>query len=88
MSKKSTDFIDIINKLKSKGLTNERIARLTGTSASSIDRIRNRGSEPRYSVGEKLIELSKNTLKNWALSADSLNLLKTFVAWEIGAEQF
>lgn len=62
MGKTNIDFSRIIINLKNLGLTNKRIAELTGTSPSSIDRIINSDTEPRYSVGAKLIELSKKVI--------------------------
>ena len=53
------DWVKVINSLKNKGLTNEMIAGITGSTPSAINRIRNNGTEPRYAVGKKLIDLSK-----------------------------
>ena len=54
----SPDFPTLINKLAHQGVGMAQLAKLTGTSTSTIDRVKNTGLMPRYDVGSSLLMIS------------------------------
>lgn len=57
------NFKNLILELKETGLGERQIARLVGTSQSSIRHMQYRGGQPLYNTGAALVELRKTRLK-------------------------